>query len=217
MQAVLPRFVFTRHVPSLECVPYTADMTFIPNCNDFEICSKCLLKLFTFRYRNVISYMKSRQNQPCFRWVRGIRSRSFLGAYLTTLYYRDYRSRQQSVLGRALSLLPRKPGLWVPIPLGAWMCVCIYSVFLLSCVGSSLMPCLIIHPRNPNELEQARGHSPSKWQKNFHILAQISASFNLITEVGSLGSAECQHPPTSNSLVAYHEECWCALTGNFSK
>jgi hypothetical protein len=135
VQAVLPRFVFTRHVPSLECVPYTADMTFIPNCNDFEICSKCLLKLFTFRYRNVISYMKSRQNQPCFRWVRGIRSRSFLGAYLTTLYYRDYRSRQQSVLGRALSLLPRKPGLWVPIPLGAWMLVFVYvCAFFCVCV-----------------------------------------------------------------------------------
>lgn len=86
--------VFTRHVPSLERVRYTADTTFIPNCNDFEICTKCLLQLFTFRDRNVISYMKSRQNnlpytsQLCFRWVSDIRLRFFLGAYLPMLYYR---------------------------------------------------------------------------------------------------------------------------------
>jgi hypothetical protein len=37
-----------------------------------------------------------------------------------------------------LSSLPGTLGLWVQIPLKAWTSVCVYSVFVLSCVGSGL-------------------------------------------------------------------------------
>jgi hypothetical protein len=41
-------------------------------------------------------------------------------------------------LRREISSLTRKLGSWVWIPLKAWMSVCAYSVFMLSCVGSGL-------------------------------------------------------------------------------
>jgi hypothetical protein len=48
------------------------------------------------------------------------------------------RSQWLCSLRRELSLLARTLGLWFRIPLKAWMSACIYSVFMLSCIGSSL-------------------------------------------------------------------------------
>jgi hypothetical protein len=41
-------------------------------------------------------------------------------------------------LGHEMSSPARMLGSWVRIPLKAWMFVCIYSVFVLSCLGSGL-------------------------------------------------------------------------------
>jgi hypothetical protein len=53
---------------------------------------------------------------------------------------RSIRSRSQWPSGRSyeLSSLARTLGSWVRIPLKVWMYVCVYSVFVLPCVGSGL-------------------------------------------------------------------------------
>jgi hypothetical protein len=53
----------------------------------------------------------------------------------TVLIKADHSGR---VLRYELSSLARRLGSCVRIPLKAWMSVCVYSVFLLSCVSSSL-------------------------------------------------------------------------------
>jgi hypothetical protein len=54
------------------------------------------------------------------------------------LWYSPGRSQWQRNLKHELSSLARTLGSWVRIPLKAWMSVCVYSVFVLSCVGSGL-------------------------------------------------------------------------------
>jgi hypothetical protein len=53
-------------------------------------------------------------------------------------YINLYRSQCPRGLKHDLSSLARSLGSWVRIPLNAWMTVCVYSVFMLSCVGSDL-------------------------------------------------------------------------------
>jgi hypothetical protein len=48
------------------------------------------------------------------------------------------RSQWQRGLRHELSSLARILGSWVRIPLKAWMSVCVYSVFVLPCIGSGL-------------------------------------------------------------------------------
>jgi hypothetical protein len=45
----------------------------------------------------------------------------------------------RAVLRHELSSLARTLGSWVRIPLKTWMCVCIFSVFVLSCVQVSAL------------------------------------------------------------------------------
>jgi hypothetical protein len=49
-------------------------------------------------------------------------------------FYRTCRSQWPRGLSHELSSLARTLGSWVRIPLKAWMSVCVYSVFVLSCV-----------------------------------------------------------------------------------
>jgi hypothetical protein len=49
------------------------------------------------------------------------------------------RSRWPRGLSHVLSSLARTLGSWLRIPLKSWMSVCVYSVFVLSCVGSGLV------------------------------------------------------------------------------
>jgi hypothetical protein len=79
-----------------------------------------------------------------FRYVY-IRLRSFALhiSYLYLLYLfillEDYcRSQWPRCLRHELYSPARTLGSWVPIPLEAWMFLYIYSVFVLSCVGSGL-------------------------------------------------------------------------------
>jgi hypothetical protein len=44
------------------------------------------------------------------------------------------RSQWPNILKHELSSLARTMGSWARIPLKAWMCVCVYSVSVLSCV-----------------------------------------------------------------------------------
>jgi hypothetical protein len=48
------------------------------------------------------------------------------------------RSEWPHVLRHELSSLARTLGSWVRIQLKAWMSVCVYSVFVLFCVGGGL-------------------------------------------------------------------------------
>jgi hypothetical protein len=51
-----------------------------------------------------------------------------------------------------MSSLAQTMGSWVQIPLEAWMSVCVYSLFVLSRVGSGLAIVLIPRPRSPYRL-----------------------------------------------------------------
>jgi hypothetical protein len=68
--------------------------------------------------------------------------------YIFNLTCADYSGR--AVLRHEMSSLPRALGSWVRIPLKAWMFVCVYYMFVLSCVGSGLTmgwsPVQGIHP-----------------------------------------------------------------------
>jgi hypothetical protein len=48
------------------------------------------------------------------------------------------RSQCPSCLSHEISSATRTLGLWVRIPLEAWVYVCVFSVFVLSCLGSGL-------------------------------------------------------------------------------
>jgi hypothetical protein len=52
--------------------------------------------------------------------------------------YRYYTCSCVGRIEKALSSLPRTLGSWDRIPLKAWMSMCIYSVFVLSCISSDL-------------------------------------------------------------------------------
>jgi hypothetical protein len=59
------------------------------------------------------------------------------------------RSQWPRSLGHELSSPPQPLGLWIRVPLGAWISVCLYSVFMLSYVKIAALRRLIPLPRNP--------------------------------------------------------------------
>jgi hypothetical protein len=62
-----------------------------------------------------------------------------LGAYLDALNKYLSRSQWPRCPRREPSSLARTLGSWVRIPLQVWMSVCVYSVFVILCVGSDLV------------------------------------------------------------------------------
>jgi hypothetical protein len=66
---------------------------------------------------------------------------------------KDYKCRSQwpRRLSHELSSLSRTLGSWVPIPLETWMSMCVYSVFVLSCVQVAAL-----RPADPPSKESYR-------------------------------------------------------------
>jgi hypothetical protein len=63
---------------------------------------------------------------------------TLVDTYLSERNLLHCRSQWPRGLRHEMSLPAWTLGSWVSIPLGAWMFVCFYSVFVLSCVGSGL-------------------------------------------------------------------------------
>jgi hypothetical protein len=71
-------------------------------------------------------------NHPVVKYLHG--ASKLEGLFSTSSATNSFRSQWPRGLRHELSLLTQTLGLWVRIPLEAWMTVCVYSVFMLSCM-----------------------------------------------------------------------------------
>jgi hypothetical protein len=90
--------------------------------------------------------------------------------------YCDCRSQWPHRLRHELSLPSQSPGSWVRIPLEVWMSVCVYSVFLLSC-----MQVAALRRADPPSKESYRLCQRSRNWKSGHSLIKGCTAIERIT------------------------------------